>query len=106
MEGGGGGRGRGSFRGRGRSDEGRRVYVGNLDYQTTDDVLFEVFQEYGEVETCSHLEERDNPGRKRGFGFVTFTDQDAAEQAVDAMDGFELDGRLIRVRMAEPRPRF
>lgn len=90
---------------RGRnSDDGRRIYVGNLDYGTTDDTLYEIFREYGEVLSCAQMVDREDPTRKRGFGFVTFARIDDANAAVDNLDGLEVDGRPLRVNIAQPRP--
>lgn len=86
-----------------RDTTDRRVYVGNLDYRTEDDTLMEIFSEFGEVESANQLTDRDDPSRKRGFGFVTFAEKDAAATAVDNLDGLEVDGRSIRVRIAESR---
>jgi nucleolin len=85
-------------------DDGCRVYVGNLDYQTSDDTLNEMFSEFGEVKSCNHMTDQDDPSRKRGFGFVTFSSADEANQAVENLDGLEVDGRSIRVNIAQPRP--
>lgn len=90
---------------RGRNnDEGRRIYVGNLDYGTSDDTLYEIFAEYGEVVSCSQLVDREDPSRKRGFGFVTFQRIDDANAAVENLDGLEVDGRQLKVNIAQPRP--
>jgi nucleolin len=84
-------------------DTGRRVYVGNLDYGTSDDTLSEIFSEFGDIEYCAHLSEREDPSRKRGFGFITFSEKSSAEAAVDNLDGLEVDGRSIRVNIAQPK---
>ena len=86
-----------------QDDTGRRVYVGNLDYGTTDDTLQEIFSEFGDIEYCAHLSEREDPSRKRGFGFITFSEQNSAEAAVNNLDGLEVDGRAIRVNIAQPK---
>lgn len=83
--------------------EGRKLYVGNLDYATTNETLEEIFTEFGKVEFAAHLEERDFPGRRRGFGFVTFSDASDAEAAARELDGLEVDGRSIKVNMAQKR---
>lgn len=85
------------------NDSGRRVYVGNLDYATSDDTLRMIFSEFGELEYCVHMNERDDPSRKRGFGFVTFESAEAATAAVENLDGLEVDGRGIKVSIALPR---
>lgn len=85
-------------------ENGRRVYVGNLDYRTDDSMLEEIFSEFGEVQSCSQLTEREDPSRKRGFGFATFANAEDANAAVDNLDGLEVDGRPLRVNIAQPRP--
>lgn len=87
-----------------RRDDGSRVYVGNLDYGTDDDTLSEIFSEFGEVLSCQHMTDRDDPSRKRGFAFITFNSADEANEAVENLDGLEVDGRSIRVNIAQPRP--
>jgi nucleolin len=84
-------------------DTGRRVYVGNLDFNTSSDTLAKIFSEFGSLERCEHLEERDMPGRRRGFGFITFENAAGAEAAVEQLDGLEVDGRSIRVNIAQPK---
>jgi RNA recognition motif-containing protein len=67
------------------------------------ETLRQIFSEFGDVEYCAHLSEKENPSRKRGFGFVTFAKNEAAEQARDNLDGLEVDGRAIKVNMAQPK---
>ena len=56
------------------------------------------------MKSCSQLTEREDPERKRGFGFVTFANSDDANAAVENLDGLEVDGRALRVNIAQPRP--
>ena len=84
-------------------DNGRRLYVGNLDYRTQDETLAELFAEFGTVESAQHLADRENPDWKRGFGFVTLSTEVEANAAADAMNGAEVDGRVIKVNIAKPR---
>ncbi len=67
------------------------------------ETLREIFSEFGEIEYCAHLSEKENPSRKRGFGFVTFAAPTAAEAALENLDGLEVDGRAIKVNMAQPK---
>jgi len=76
---------------------GKRLYVGNLNYQTTSDGLASVFEEYGEVLDVTVIE-------GKGFGFVEYAADDSATQAIENLNGVELDGREIRVDVANPRP--
>jgi RNA recognition motif-containing protein len=79
-----------------------RLYVGNLSYHTTEDVLKEAFAQCGEVVDVKLVLDRET-GRSRGFAFVTMGSQDAARAAIERMHGTELDGRNLRVNEAEER---
>ncbi|HJN76103.1 MAG TPA: RNA-binding protein, partial [Myxococcota bacterium] len=79
-----------------------KLFVGGLAWATDDRGLADAFAEYGEVREAVVIKDRDT-GRSRGFGFVTYEDQDSAAAAIKAMDGQELDGRRIRVNAAEER---
>jgi cold-inducible RNA-binding protein len=78
----------------------KKLFVGGLSWDTTDDSLRTAFQEFGPVTDAKVITDRDT-GRSRGFGFVTFTEASDAEAAMSSMDGAELDGRRIRVNEAE-----
>jgi cold-inducible RNA-binding protein len=80
----------------------KKLYVGNLSWGTTSDQLQQAFAEYGEVSEARVITDRDS-GRSRGFGFVTIEDDEAAEQAIAALDGSTLDGRTIKVNEARER---
>jgi len=80
----------------------KKLFVGNLSWNTGDDSLFEAFTQFGEVTEAKVITDRDT-GRSRGFGFVTFEDDDAGEKAISAMNGVELDGRELRVNEAQER---
>ena len=79
-----------------------KLYVGNLNYKTLDDDLRVAFSPYGEIEEARVIVDR-HTGRSRGFGFVTFSDSDSAQEATSAMNGTELDGRTLRVNEAKER---
>ena len=80
-----------------------RLFVGNLSWNTTEESLREAFEQDGrQVKEASIVTERDT-GRPRGFGFVELQSALEAKAAVEAMDGFDLDGRPIRVSMARER---
>ena len=82
----------------------KRLYVGNLSYDTTEDVLTSAFQADGrKVASVTIMLDRDT-GRSRGFAFVEMETDDDARAAIEAMDGFELDGRRLRVNEAEGLP--
>jgi len=78
------------------------IYVGNLAYEVQDAELTEAFGEYGELESARVIVDRES-GRSRGFGFVKMPNQEEGERAVEALNGFELLGRPLRVREAEER---
>jgi RNA recognition motif-containing protein len=80
----------------------KKLFVGSLSWDTNDDGLREAFSQFGEITEAKVINDRDS-GRSRGFGFVTFADDEAADKAIAAMNGFELDGRPIRVDVAQDR---
>ncbi|CAN0915760.1 Glycine-rich RNA-binding protein 2, mitochondrial [Linum grandiflorum] len=80
-----------------------KLFVGGLAYTTDDHSLKEAFDRYGEVVDAKVILDRDT-GRSRGFGFVNFTESEAANSAVSGMDGKDLNGRTIRVSIANERP--
>ncbi len=81
----------------------KKLYVGNLAYRTSEDTLRDLFGQYGEVVDVFLPMDRET-GRMRGFGFVEMGSEDAAAQAVRALDGITIDGRQLRVNEAQPRP--
>lgn len=80
----------------------KKLYVGNLDYDTTEDTLKDNFEEAGTVESADVIEDR-NTGRSRGFGFVEMSSEDEAEEAIEMFDGEEIDGRTVKVDEAKPK---
>lgn len=79
-----------------------RCFVGGLAWATTDGRLEDAFREYGEVVQSKVINDRET-GRSRGFGFVTFADEKAMNEAIAGMNGKELDGRNITVNQAQSR---
>jgi cold-inducible RNA-binding protein len=79
-----------------------RLYVGNLSFHTTEDVLQQTFGECGEVVDVKVVTDRET-GRSRGFAFVTMGSPEAAQKAISELNGAELDGRSLRVNEAEER---
>eukprot|EP00568_Trieres_chinensis_P007501 CAMPEP_0183291110 /NCGR_PEP_ID=MMETSP0160_2-20130417/644_1 /TAXON_ID=2839 ORGANISM="Odontella Sinensis, Strain Grunow 1884" /NCGR_SAMPLE_ID=MMETSP0160_2 /ASSEMBLY_ACC=CAM_ASM_000250 /LENGTH=230 /DNA_ID=CAMNT_0025451865 /DNA_START=52 /DNA_END=740 /DNA_ORIENTATION=+ len=96
---GGGGGGGGGFNSSGASEV--KLYVGGLSYDTNEDGLRGLFEMHGSVTDCFIPTDRET-GRPRGFAFVTMSAADA-EKAQSACDGYELDGRVIRVNESRPR---
>jgi len=78
------------------------LFVGSLSWDTTDQTLRDAFKRFGEVVEAKVITERDS-GRSRGFGFVTFAEDEAGRNAISEMNGTELDGRTIRVDEASER---
>lgn len=78
------------------------IYVGNLPYSITKEELAELFTEFGEVVRATVIMDRET-NRSKGFGFVEMPDDLAANTAVEAMNGKELNGRPLRVNEAKPR---
>jgi len=82
----------------------KKLFVGSLSWDTTDDGLHAAFSPYGEISEAIVISDR-YTGRSRGFGFVTFNDDEAADKAIEALNGTELDGRTIRVDVAQAKER-
>ncbi len=83
---------------------GTKIFVGGLAWATTDDSLRDAFASCGTISESKVITDRDT-GRSRGFGFVTFTDEDGCRKAIESMDGQDIDGRAVRVNEAENKPR-
>ncbi|MBI3180227.1 MAG: RNA-binding protein, partial [Deltaproteobacteria bacterium] len=77
----------------------KKLFVGGLSWNTTDDALRQAFERFGQIDEAKVIVDRDT-GRSRGFGFVTFADDAAGTNAVNEMNDTELDGRSIRVSEA------
>ena len=82
----------------------KKLFVGGLSWGTDDAGFHDAFAPYGEVLEAKVITDRET-GRSRGFGFVTFSSAEDAEQAAQALDGSDLDGRTIRVNEAQERKR-
>ncbi len=78
----------------------KKLYVGNLTYDTTEDNLVELFSEYGEVLSAQIIIDRDT-NRSKGFGFVEMAD--GADEAANALNGQDFRGRNLTVNEARPR---
>ncbi|XP_043718836.1 glycine-rich RNA-binding protein 4, mitochondrial-like [Telopea speciosissima] len=79
-----------------------KLFIGGLSYGTDDSSLKDAFSSFGDVTEAKVITDRDT-GRSRGFGFVSFADGESANSAL-SMDGQELNGRNIRVNIANDRP--
>lgn len=76
-----------------------KIYVGNLPWRATDAQLSQLFGAHGDVSEAKIVTDRET-GRSRGFGFVTMTDDGAAQTAIRAMNGYSLEGRNLVVNEA------
>lgn len=83
----------------------RKLYVGNLSYQTDDGELKELFGQFGSVESVSVMRDMAT-GRARGFAFVEMATDEAAQTAATKLNGRELGGRTIVVNEARPKPEY
>lgn len=77
---------------------GNRLYIANLDYSTSQDELRQAFERFGALSSVSVL-----TGKSRGFGFVEYENEHDAQRASESLDGFDLDGRCISVRVERQR---
>ena len=80
----------------------KKLYVGGLPYSVTDGQLTELFESHGTVESAKVITDR-YTDRSRGFGFVEMSTQAEAEQAIQALNGTELEGRSLTVNISKPR---
>lgn len=79
----------------------KKIYVGNLSFDATEDQVNEMFAQYGKVDSLAWITDRDT-GRFRGFCFVEMEDA-AAKAAIDGLNDTMVDGRTLRVNEAKPR---
>ncbi len=82
----------------------KKLFVGGLSWNTDDEGLRHAFEQFGDVSEVRVITDRET-GRSRGFGFVTFQEAEAASKAISEMNGQDLDGRTIKVNIAEEKPR-
>lgn len=78
-----------------------KLYVGNLNFRTTQESLDGLFSNYGEVQEVALITDRET-GRPRGFAFVTMDDE-GGKQAIEALNGQEFEGRSLNINEARPR---
>jgi RNA recognition motif-containing protein len=83
---------------------GRKLYVGNLSFQVTEDALTEKLSEFGRVESVKIITDRDT-GQSKGFGFVEMSTDSEANSAIDGLNGKDFNGRPLRVNEARPQER-
>ncbi len=80
----------------------KKLYVGGLPYQVTEDKLREIFSAHGTVESATVITDR-MTSRSKGFGFVEMSSQEEAQAAMDKLNGTVLEGRKLTVNEAKPR---
>jgi RNA recognition motif-containing protein len=81
----------------------KKLYVGNLPFSATEDQIRDLFGKHGTVHSVALINDRET-GRPRGFGFVEIDDAGMAA-ALKALDGYEMDGRALKVNEAQDKPR-
>jgi RNA recognition motif-containing protein len=81
----------------------KNIFVGNLEFSTTEEALRALFETHGTVERVSIMTDRDT-GRSRGFAFVEMTSEAEADRAIAALNGTNLGGRTLNVNEARPKP--
>jgi len=82
----------------------KKLYVGSLSYDTTEDSLKDLFSQAGTVASVAIIIDK-NSGRSKGFGFVEMSSEEEAQKAIEMFNGKELDGRNIIVDEAKPMKR-
>ena len=80
----------------------KNIFVGNLNFNTGEDELRQLFEAYGQVDRVSILTDRDT-GRSRGFGFVEMANNEDGGKAIAALNGSQVGGRTINVNEARPK---
>ncbi|HUF72478.1 MAG TPA: RNA-binding protein [Gammaproteobacteria bacterium] len=81
---------------------GRKLYVGNLPYSVTEDMLERTFSAHGRVESVKIITDRDT-GRSKGFAFVEMSNDSEASAAISELNGNDLDGRPMKISEARPQ---
>lgn len=80
----------------------KKLFVGNIDWGTTDEQLQELFSQYGDIEEAVIIKDRFS-GRSKGFGFVTFTNDEDADKAAEELHEKDFNGRNLVVNEARPQ---
>jgi RNA recognition motif-containing protein len=78
------------------------IYVGNMSFETTEDELRQAFEAYGEVSTVNIIADKYS-GKPKGFAFVEMATKDQALDAINGLNGKEMNGRTLNVNEARPR---
>lgn len=80
----------------------KNIFVGNLNFKTSEDALRKLFESYGAVDRVTILTDRDT-GRSRGFAFVEMTNTEEGDKAIAALNGTQLEGRTLNINEARPK---
>jgi len=83
---------------------GKKIYVGNLSYNTYENALRDIFSAYGQVDSVKIITDRDS-GQSKGFCFVEMGSDNEARAAIEGINGREVDGRQLKVNEAMDKPR-
>lgn len=81
----------------------KNIFVGNLNFNATEEAVRSLFERYGAVNSARIMTDRDT-GRSRGFAFVEMENETEADQAISALNGYQMDGRALNVNEARPKP--
>ena len=81
----------------------KNIFVGNLNFNTSEEELRQMFEVHGQVDRVSILTDRDT-GRSRGFGFVEMANAEEGDKAIAALNGAQIGGRTLNVNEARPKP--
>jgi RNA recognition motif-containing protein len=81
----------------------KNIFVGNLNFNTSEEELRQMFEVHGQVDRVSIMTDRDT-GRSRGFGFVEMTNAEEGDKAIAALNGSQIGGRTLNVNEARPKP--
>ena len=81
----------------------KNIFVGNLNFNATEEAVRSLFERYGAVNSARIMTDRDT-GRSRGFAFVEMENENEADNAINALNGYQMDGRALNVNEARPKP--
>lgn len=81
----------------------KNIFVGNLNYDSTEETVRGLFEQYGVVNSARIMTDRET-GRSRGFAFVEMENEAEADQAIQALNGYKMEGRALNVNEARPKP--
>lgn len=83
----------------------KNLFVGSLPFSVTDDTLGQLFAQHGQVQSVNIIKDKYS-GQSRGFGFVEMSTDEEAQKAIQALNGYNLEGRNIVVKEALPKPTY